>query len=199
MSKAIITIVEGHGEVEAVSALLGKLLKENPDVHVGDAVRQHRQRIVRSGELERAVELAIRTRNNVGGVLILLDADKDCPATLAAELLERAQKATNLPVAVVLAKKEFENWFIGSLESFRGFMGIPEEIVLPENPEEIGGKGRLEKSMSGTKYAPSIHQIEFVRKMDFDLCRNRCPSFNKFLRDVERLVQEIKRRASEGM
>jgi hypothetical protein len=72
-------------------------------------------------------------------------------------------------------------------------MGIPHDAVAPDNPEDASAKGRLQLNMSGTKYLPSLHQVEFVRKMDFDLCRERCPSFDKLLREVEFLVKEMQK------
>jgi hypothetical protein len=196
MRGSIVPIVEGHGEIEAVPALLHKLFKylDVTGVHVADPVRKPRGKLVLPDELEKAVALAVKRRKNVGAVLVLIDADKDCPAQLGPALLSRASKVTHVPVAVVVAKKEFEAWFLGCLERFRGFMGIPADALAPDNPEELGGKGRLERIMGGVDYLPSIHQVSFVRKMendDLESCRQRCPSFDKLRRDVKRLVELI--------
>ena len=43
--------------------------------------------------LERAVEFAARQSGEQGRILILLDADDDCPKELAAEMLRRAEAA----------------------------------------------------------------------------------------------------------
>ncbi len=194
MSVKIVAIVEGQGEVKSIPVLLGKILQSmnvytvQPDYK---PVRQHRQKIVKEGELEKAVELAIRTRNDVGALLVLLDADDDCPALLGPELLRRAREATQVPVAVVLAKKEFEAWFLGSLESLRDFGGVPADAEAPDDPEVVDGKGRLKSLCLGTRYSSTLHQVAFVSRMDIDLCRQRCPSFDKFFRDVEALVKAV--------
>jgi hypothetical protein len=194
MSIRIVAIVEGRGEEKSAPLLLSKILQSmnvytvQPDYK---PVWQHRQKIVKEGQLEKAIELALRTRRNVGAVLILLDADDDCPAFLGPELLRRAQDATNLPVAVVLAKKEFEAWFLGCLESFRGFMGIPADVRAPTNPETLGAKGRIEGFCQGVKYLSSVHQVEFVSRMDLSVCRKNCDSFDKLWRDVEALVKAV--------
>ena len=146
---------------------------------------------MKKDELKKAIELARRTRKNVGAILVLLDADKDCPATLGPELLRRAEEATSLPVAVVLAKKEFEAWLLGCLESFKGFMGVPADAEAPDDPEAVDGKGRLKSLCLGTRYSSTLHQVAFVSRMDIDLCRQRCPSFDKFFRDVEALVKAV--------
>jgi hypothetical protein len=195
MSKAIVTIVEGHGEVAAVEALLAKIIAvwDEPAVHVVRPLRKHRDEVVQPEKLEQAIQLAIRLKKNAAAILVLLDADDACPAKLGPELHERARKVTHLPVAVVLAKREFEAWFLGCKESFRGFMGIPDDAAAPEDPEGLDAKSRLRRNMGGAKYNPRLHQVRFVRKMGFDLCRERCPSFDKLLRDVEYLVSEMKK------
>jgi len=121
---------------------------------------------------------------------VLLDADRDCPAGLGPDLLTRARNATGLPVSVVLAKMEFEAWLFGSLESCRGFMGVPDDAVAPENPEAMG-KGRLQGICKPANYKSTVHQVEFVRGMDIDACRSRCPSFDKLCRDLEALVKAL--------
>ncbi|MGB6064526.1 MAG: DUF4276 family protein [Desulfomonilaceae bacterium] len=194
MSVGIVAIVEGHGDANSVPVLLSRILRfMNVDtVHPDKPIRQKRQQIVKKGELEKAiVELAMKKRKNVGAILVLLDADKDCPATLGPALLMRAKQATHLPVAVVLAKREFEAWFLGCIESFRGFKGIPADAEAPENPETLGGKGQFKRFCKGIKYAPSVYQAEFARRIDVSLCRERCPSFDKLLRDVEALVKAM--------
>jgi hypothetical protein len=46
-------------------------------------------------------------------ILVVADADDDCPATLGPTLLGRARR-TDRAVAVVLAKRELESWFISA-------------------------------------------------------------------------------------
>ncbi len=194
MSRSIVAIVEGYGDVKSVPVLLSRILRfmkvytVHPDQ---EPIRQKRQGIVKEGKLEEAIEMAMKKRKNVGAILVLLDADKDCPAKLGPELLRRAKHATRLPVAVVLAKREFEAWFLGSMESYRGFMGIRADAAAPENPEMVGAKGRIEGLCQGMQYTPSVHQAEFASRMDVSRCRERCPSFDKLLRDVEALVKAM--------
>lgn len=116
MSVGIVAIVEGKGDVKSVPVLLSRILRlmNVYTVHPDKPIKQPRQKIVKEGELEKAiVDLAMKKRRNAGAILVLLDADDDCPALLGPELLRRAKHATHLPVAVVLAKREFEAWFFG--------------------------------------------------------------------------------------
>ena len=87
----IVPVVEGQSEVRAVPVLLRRLLNERQryDVIVARPVRVHRTSVVKEGEIERAVVLARRRREGCHAVMVLLDADDDCPAELGPELLNR--------------------------------------------------------------------------------------------------------------
>lgn len=193
---AIVPIVEGHSEVASVPLLLRRLLNEFqcPYLQIARPVRVHRNRVVKEGEVEKAVTLARRTREKCRAVMVLLDANDDCPAKLGPALLERIIEAhSDLAAAVVLAKKEFECWFLGGLESLRGVRGIVEDAVSVPNPEEIrGAKERLSQFMTNDlNYVEVDDQPALAAKFDFSLARKQCPSFDKFIRDFERLISLI--------
>ena len=110
----IVAIVEGDGEVEAVPVLLRRIGAEvSPLVPlaVSRPIRVRRHRIVKEGELERYVALAAARAGDGGRLMILLDANGDCPAEFAPIILQRAcATCPNLRVEVVLAKCEYESW-----------------------------------------------------------------------------------------
>lgn len=189
---AILPIVEGGAEVESVPVLLRRVLEHLRiyDVSVARPFRVSRNKVVKEGEIERAIKQSIRDRGNVCSVIVLLDADDDCPATLGPDLSRRCREETHLPVAVVLAKKELEAWFLGAKESLRGIKGIRPDASSPSDPESIqGAKEHLSKNMmNGMRYLSRDNQPAFAKQMDLELARQRCPSFNKFLRDVGNLL-----------
>lgn len=84
-------IVEGHGEQEAVPLLVRRIAQE---VHIyPDVLRPMRvpaSQLRKAGELERALEFAARKCGDGGAILIMLDADDDCPAELGPALLVRS-------------------------------------------------------------------------------------------------------------
>jgi hypothetical protein len=96
----------------------------------------------------------------------------------------------DLSASVILAKREFEGWFLGSLESLRGVRGIIDDVVSPSHPEEISGaKERMSQFMAGNRtYVAIDDQPALASKFDLNLARNKCPSFDKFRRDFERLI-----------
>jgi hypothetical protein len=196
MSPSIVPIVEGQSEVKSVPILLRRLLTEAQasDIEVARPFRVKRYGVVREGELERAVRLAVSDRENVGGLVVLLDCDDDCPAELGPSLLERCRQTTSLPVAVVLAKKEFEAWFLGAKESLRGIRGIRGDATAPPRPEDIrGAKEHLAANMlAGRRYLAVDDQPAMAEMMDLAIARERCPSFAKLRRDVNSLVSQLR-------
>jgi hypothetical protein len=122
----VVPIVEGYGEVQAVPVLIRRWLEfrryRNVDVHVGGPVRASgRGAITASARPDRGVEHYVRLawlrRPDV--ILILLDADDDCPKKIGAELLARARSVLpeGYPVGVVLACREYEAWFLAASKS----------------------------------------------------------------------------------
>ena len=195
MSLAIAAIVEGHAEVESVPLLLRRIIAQLgvSDIQVARPFRVKRNRVVKQGELERAISQTIRDRAEVGGIMVLIDSDDDCPAKLGLQLLERAKKTTHIPVSVVLAHREFECWLLGSKESLRGVNGIVKTATAPANPENIrGAKEDLTRNMTrGRRYLAVDDQVTFTEQFDLYIARQRCPSFDKCFREVERLLHAM--------
>lgn len=178
---SLITIVEGHAEEASIPVLLRRL-----GVHAAQPFRVHRDKVVKPGELERAIKQALRSRPDPSALLVLLDADDDCPARLGPELLARARTATDRPVSVVFAVRELEAWFLGGIESLRGMRGIAPDAAWPHDPEEPrGAKGRIEALMGGRGYGDRADQPALMAKLDIAAARRRCPSLDKLLRDLE--------------
>jgi Domain of unknown function (DUF4276) len=190
-------IVEGDGEVEALPILLPRLMRRfSPDrlPVTPRPIRRPRNSIVKAGQLEGWVEIAARKVELRGGVLVLLDADRDLPCTLAPTLLKRARTASReCPVSVVLANRNYEAWLIASAATLAGNSGFPLTVPPHPNCEEIrGGKAWLTQWWAGTDYySPTQHQADLTRLMDIDLARQNSPSFDKLCRDVARLCQEV--------
>ena len=76
-------IVEGHGEMEAFSVLLRRLVQEAQvaALDIGRPIRRPRSKLVKEEEVQQAVRLAL-LQPDCGAVLILFDGDDDCPADL---------------------------------------------------------------------------------------------------------------------
>ncbi len=193
----IACIVEGHGEVEAVPILVRRLAEAwNPalQLRLPQPQRVPRTKIIKSNELERAVQLAALKAGSAGGVLVLLDADNDCPARLGPELLERAQRArSDTPISIVLAKIEFEAWFLAAAASLRGLRGLRDDLEAPPDPEAVkGAKEWLSTRMNGSRiYSETLDQPALSRLFALDAARHGAPSFDKYEREVFGLFQTL--------
>ncbi|HLJ58037.1 MAG TPA: DUF4276 family protein [Chthonomonadaceae bacterium] len=194
----IACIVEGYGDVEAVPITVRRIaLAVAPDVTLQiahPAIRVARNKIVQPQQLESAVELAARKLDGPGGILVLMDADEDCPAQLGTDLLKRAVAArSDYPVAVVIAKPEFEAWFASAAVSLRGSQGLAPDLVPPQHPEGLSdAKGWLRRNMLGSrKYSETVDQAVFARRFDLHEAK-ACGSFDKLCRDIEMLISRLR-------
>lgn len=161
-------------------------------------LRIHRHYIqIGNSEFERYLELARRRAGCSGAILLVFDADDDCPKEVGPQLQqELARSLAPLPAAVVLANREFENWFLAAVESLRGYRGIREDAVSPTDPESIrGAKEQLRRLMvPGREYRAKIDQVAFATQLDLQLARQRSRSFDKFYREVCRLLNTVCRK-----
>ena len=187
-------IVEGFGEVEAVPILIRRIaasLYQELRISIPNPIRVPRNKVVKEDELERVVEVTARKIRGTGAIFVLLDSDDDCPARLGPELRHRAlQTRGDMPIAVVLAKHEFESWFLAAANSLRGQRGLKDNIQPPENPETVrGAKGWLNRQMTSRSYRETLDQPKLTARFDFDQAR-RLDSFDKCYRDIVYLLGE---------
>ena len=192
----MVAIVEGQAETESVPVLLRRLLDESHAYQIGIArpIRVKRNRVVKEGEIEKAVELALRSREGTRAILVVLDADDDCPKELAPQLLARARIAAGdrAICSVVLPKCELESWFLGSIESLRGLRGISPQAEPVENPEGVrDAKGRLTEMMVRRAYVETDDQAALTQSFDIEAARARCRSFRKLHKDVCAVLTEL--------
>jgi hypothetical protein len=199
----ITSIVEGHGEVKAVPILIRRVVEQVDAtllVQTPMPIRVPRSKLVKDGEIERHVELAAGKIQERGGILVLVDADEDCPRELGPSLLKRARRArADVPVAVVLAKREFEAWFLAAAASIAGKRRLAGDLTPPADPESItGAKGWLTARMPRSHpYHETTDQAALTACFDLALAR-RASSFDKCYRDIERLVREAQSLTKSG-
>lgn len=190
-------IVEGHGEANrpspseqpAVVILLKKLLQnlQCRTLFVADKAPLFRLSYSQFFHNEK-FENAIRYHAiypDCAALLVLLDMDDHCPKEKAAELTARVRTMGALPfsVAVVCAKREYEAWFLASLESIHAEQHYPGD---PEAPRDA--KGWLKKQFG---YRQIRDQALYTRKLNIELARVRSRSFRRLYHAVEELVAAV--------
>lgn len=192
-------LVEGDGEVRALPSLLrriGAISCPDWNLVIPDPIKIKRNRVEEPRELERAIRLCSKKLRPPCGLLVVLDADDDCPAEPGPKLGAICRQARDdIETGVVLANKEFEAWFLAAAESLGGICGLDNHLSPPDDPENIrGAKEWLGKQMKGNRrYSASTDQKVLAAKFDMEAARRRSPSFDKFLRETERLLQVLTR------
>ena len=195
----IAALVEGDGEVEAVPVLIRRMAEAlgfPGGVHVLRPIRVPASRLLRANELERYIDLAVCKLDGVGGILLLLDSEDECPAVRGPRLKERmAACRTGLPVGVVLAHREFESWFIGAESSIRGRRGFPKSMSTHPSPESIRGckEWLSEQLPRGRVYSPVEDKPALAAVFDMNESEKHCPSFGKFRRELAGILEGVKR------
>ena len=90
---------------------------------------------------------------------------------------------------MVLAKREFEAWFLAAAESLAGYHDLSDSLVPPVDPEAIrGAKEWLGAKMAGKAYKETSDQATFAANFDMKAARERSASFDKLWREAERLI-----------
>lgn len=190
----IVTIVEGRGEVDAIPILIRRIAAASAPgavPHVPRPIRVKRDYLLKENELERYVDLAAVQSGPEGAVLILLDADDACPPELASTILRRAIQARNdRTIEVVLARSEYEAWFLAAADSIAGRRGLPDDLAAPNDAESIrDAKGWLTSRMPlGRAYKETRDQPALTSLFDLKTARRGAPSFDKMWRTVTQML-----------
>jgi hypothetical protein len=191
----IVPIVEGQGEEAAVPLLLRRLRDEAElwNLEVGRPIRQRRRQLVKKATLQAAVRIAA-VREDCAGILVLFDADDDCPKECAPTIETWAREAAGgKTCVVVIANREYESWFLAGLETLRGQCRIGPEAVSHPDPESVrGAKEELERHMHlGASYSPPVDQAKLTAHLDFERAYRHCRSFRKLVKAFGALAAAV--------
>ncbi len=187
-------IVEGHGEEAALPILLKRVAAWiDPDVQleVIRPFRLSRGSFAKEEEFARAVEFVARKVGPGGPILIVLDSDSDPACQLGPALLARARSARgDRDIAVVLAVREYEAWFLAGARSLAGKRGLPHDLEPPPDPERgRSPKAWVDALMPGG-YSETLDQSALTAALDLAAART-ADSFDKLVRDVGRLLGRV--------
>ena len=185
--KRLVCIVEGQGEVAAIPNLCMRILdylgatgwrvdaapiRQPRSKLVDERVKSPRRPCNAEGIL-RAV--AIARARPADAVLVLCDADDDCPATWGRDA-ETHLAAPPRGVGV-MAQREYEAWLLAS------YGEVELKAAGVRNPELVrNAKGELRKLIPG--YLPTVHQLAATRRLDIPRVRARSDSFDKLVRAI---------------
>lgn len=191
--RKIVSIVEGDGDAQAVPKIIAKILAHlgRHDLIPGDAkIAGGKSELTKVGGLEIYLNYAEAVANACA-TLVIIDADDDCPKTLAEELANRVRiKGVRNPVAIVVANREYEAWFIASLETIKGQRNIASDCTFAGDVEtRRDAKGWLSNQMpKGKVYRETVDQIALTQKIDIDLAVANSRSFRRLVHAVKELI-----------
>jgi hypothetical protein len=187
MTRRLACIVEGDGEVQALPVLIRRIAEwqaTGRSLVVDRPIRVRRDRFLRrEDEFRRTLLLAQAKASTDGAILLLLDADDDCPAVDAPALQARcAQHVPGARLQVVFAMHEFESWFLAaaaSLDGVRGFQAPEGPVVDPEGPRDA--KGWVSRHIGQGGYSPVHDQAAFTARLDLDAAYSASRSFRRLV------------------
>ena len=202
----IVPIVEGEGDIRSVPILLRRVLHEVLQQYtwnVAHPKKAHSLPTLRK-RLSQYLQYA-STEKDAQAILILLDLDDGCPTIEAQHLADDIQALSpQLPVAIILAHREYEAWFLASVDSIAQQDGqkyhfTPAFLQNAEPPADVenirDAKGWLSQQMlPGCRYKETMHQPSMTTLIDFNVAPQRSRSLRRLLHAVELLIQNAGQR-----
>ena len=183
-------VVEGQGEVKAVQNLIVKLWKDLGCAPCSWADPIRGQNLLRQDGIARACRI-VRSKPDAEMLLILRDADDDCPANSGPATAQWIRgENLHLPAAIVLFHREYETLFLPCLPRMAGVPLRDDRDV--ERPGLVAGttfEGDFEATRGvkewlserfprGRNYKPTLDQLPMTRLINFeDLRTSALPSF----------------------
>jgi Domain of unknown function (DUF4276) len=175
----LVLLVEGAGDVQAVPALVGRLITQLPDdlqgaLFLDNAPMKiggvHQITGKRQGDLARHLGNAAK-RSKLGAALLILDGDADrlegqpfCAVEAARTLAQRATAAgagTRFSFAAVFLRQEFESLLLAVADQLPGLKsGVPLAAAPEEAPRDA--KGWLHENLADG-YNPTDRQLDLTR------------------------------------
>lgn len=191
--KRILCACEGHGETTALPKLVARVLYQYLAVPssqwsvVREAMRSSRSKLVAEAspspgrafgraEFERLVRVAKTQELEPDALLIVCDADDDCPAAWGASIA--AAKPFAIPVYGVMAKREFESWVLWS------YPDDDRRRARAIDPETAPRDAKTALARLIPAYAAATGQYAAAAAIDVALVRARSDSFDKFVRTI---------------
>ena len=195
-------IVEGDGELDAAPTLLVRALQHLGRHDAFCGLTQNaggRFKLTRAQGLEKFVERAYREPNDAA-LLILIDSEGECPATLARALAARIEThGARRPTAVVVAHRMYEAWFVacgpalvGRALPSRPAFGAGLAVAGNDGESVRDAKAHLNQQLPRERpYKETQDQKTLTRWLDLEMAASNSRSFRRFLDAVSQLLDAI--------
>lgn len=189
----IVLVVEGHGDVEALPPVVGKVgawlgspLFASKPIRCGGWGR-----VKKAGGLEKWVGLAA-SRAGCTKVVVVIDLDDGCPVDERGTIQARVdalEAALGVKIEICFCLREFEAWFLAVLDHI--VAARPEYDWTSQEPFQNAAayrdaKGKLQDCMN-EEYGEAADQVILARAIPPDLLFTRDRSFRRFVKAVSGL------------
>ncbi|MBX9791612.1 MAG: DUF4276 family protein [Pirellulales bacterium] len=202
-------MVEGEGDVQAIPALAKRVLKDcfgsQCELRVSlNSIRVGNLANLAGHRVEtwlRQLQLSIRVRERIAGIVLLLDGDtkwttdlagkkiRFCPGIAARLLAAESRKVGGgdvFSVAIVFACPEFESWLIAGRAGFAG--ELKPDVEPPVEVETIRDAKKWLRLARHDGYRPTLHQLALANGASLDGMRT-LRSFRRFEKTLKLLVE----------
>lgn len=204
-------IVEGPGDVSAVPVLLRRILGESLGIQQWQVLKPIKTEgcgnMTKPGGIERFV-LRAQKEPGCSAVVIIIDGDAaeklpqnqrlrdDCPPAFARWFSHRIQTiAPQIPVVVIVVQREYEAWFLASMETIagrrkNGMPGLRDNVHCDGDPENYPDpKAWINARLSrGYSYSETRDQENLTKLINLQIVRTRSRSFRRLIHAVEEIV-----------
>lgn len=184
-------MVEGQGDQLALPELVRNVAFSRGiyDISIPTPFRVKRGRFAPAfTDYERALQVLAAKAERI---LVVIDADDDCPVELAQGLLQRATTCVgHRPVHVAIAHHEFEAWLIAGIESYQDHPAVSLTAeVIGADPDSIrNAKSAFRGMLTGNRYSETVDQVRFASMIDFDVTAQKSRSFRKFMSELDAIL-----------
>ena len=138
---------------------------------------------MREDGVRNAVRVA-RKKADCAAIIIMLDSDDDCPKDIAPRVQAWGHdEASPIPCFVVMPAREYEAWFLATIESLRGVRGVLANATSHPDPESPrGAKEELRKRMTANrKYTEKTDQPAVTHQFDMATAYQHSRSFRRMV------------------
>ncbi len=184
-------VVEGHGDAAALPVLARRIAAERFQNYT---LTTSTWRLPRSQATSSALARAVRlvaydvasSGASSGGVLVVFDADRECPVELADSI--RGVQVGPGAVGIAIANREYEAWILAAIESLAQNRLVRDATPVVGDPDALRNpKATLDERLH-SRYKVTSDQEALSGSVDLELACGNSRSFRHLCDAIGRLL-----------
>jgi hypothetical protein len=184
----LLPIVEGPGDIEAVSLLLRRLLHDVHGRYDVEIVRPYK--FGNYPKVDRDFDRYLLAAEKEGcPILWTMDCDDGCAVQLVETLKQRIPAGFSVPVGFAFFVREYEGMFLCEKECLT-HLGITLDHALSIQGETVrDAKQTISRLMPhGQAYKETVHQTRLSARLNLELARRKSRSFRHLESELLKLI-----------